>query len=125
VTTTSPSSAGPTTSWTAVIRSARVMGRCEGLLAPGLPRPTVVITPRPLMVAMSCPRRGPAPRRAPDKPRRGSYWLGGVAGTRPRWRAGGVAGTRPRAGTGRSIAFSGLASMMLCPMLWRTCALFL
>jgi hypothetical protein len=72
VATTSPSSAGPTTSWMAVIRSARVMGRREGLASPDLPWPTVVTGLRSITVAISCPPGVPLWRRM----RHGSAQLG-------------------------------------------------
>jgi hypothetical protein len=88
VATTSPSSSGPTTSWMAVIRSASVVGRREGLAAPSQPLPIVVTAPRSITVVTSCPpamplsrcmRRGLAPVTGargwagfrPDPPRRG------------------------------------------------------
>jgi len=55
VATTSRSSSGPTTSWIAMTRSAKVMGWREGLAAPGLPRRTGVPALRAITVAMSCP----------------------------------------------------------------------
>lgn len=59
VATTSPSSSGPTTSWMAMIRSARVMERDHGLASPRLPLPTVVTACRSITVAMSSPPAEP------------------------------------------------------------------
>jgi hypothetical protein len=55
VATTSPSSAGPTTSWMVLIRPAKVRGRCEALASLCLPLLTLVTALRSIKVAMWCP----------------------------------------------------------------------